>query len=152
MERYWASQQNLMFMTSHLLQMYWTIKYQFVKRVDVKRFVVFDNPKEKDKSSPRRRTRNSIIGDDSDDDDDDLVEIDEFESEEELQEDDDEASTSEEEEDKEEDLLWVRKESRVKIDRVWVLCDDHKTTQYTQSITPSFVNNTRQTDWESITP
>ena len=122
-----------------------------VKRVDVKRFVVIDNPKEKDKSSPSRRTRNSI-GDDSDDDDDDLVEIDEFGSEEELQEDDDEASTSEEEEDKEEDLLWVRKESRVKIDRVWVLCDDHKTTQYTRPITPSFVNNMRQSDWESITP
>lgn len=88
----------------------------------------------------------------------DFIEIDDFESEEDL-------FSSDEEEEQEEDEtetatptnnvdpdLWTKKDPKLKVDRIWSVVPDVTSTTYIRPVTPSYVNNVPNNDWNTITP
>jgi hypothetical protein len=117
----------------------------------------------KSSSPPKKKRRKSSklsgnVQQEEEEDNEDLIEIDDFESEEDL------FSSDEEEEEEEDETetapptnnidpdLWTKKDPKLKVDRTWSVVPDVTSTTYIRPITPSYVNNVPNNEWNTITP
>ena len=130
-----------------------------IPKSDIRRFIVIDEnssaaSKTKTKRSKKNRNNADSDSDSSFDEEEDLIEVDEFVSEDENQvtDEENEDDNSGDEENDAEKQLWTRKDPRKKVDCVWKLIEDHRSTSYTRPITSSYVNNVRHGDWANLTP